>query len=667
MNDVEMIKIGDLFTLEKGSLQSTKCTAGEYTFITASSDWKTHNQYSYDCEALIYAVAASGSLGRCHHFHGKFILSDLCFVLQAKNEKQYPVNYRFYQNIFNFLRKDIVSQTKAGTSKESISYKRLSNYRLPYFDIRHQSIWEHKLNNLNSQAKSLNNESAKQSAILAKLRQAILQEAIEGKLTDDWRKANPVRNGDTDYDAAALLAKIKAEKQKLIAEKKIKKEKPLSPIKAEDVPLAAPDGWVWTRLGEITEKLSTGPFGSMLHKSDYVSDGIPLVNPINMIRQGIQPNQKMIVSDETAKRLSHYILKENDIVIARRGNLSKCAIITKEQESWLCGTGSFFMHLLYVNINFFILFYRSKYFQDYLLHDSIGQTMNNLNQKLLTKATIPLPPLDEQRVIVERVEKMLAMVDELEAQVKERQGQTAALLQAVLREAFEGDTLSANVSVANVVPFPVAIPNISTTDLHVGILAVAYDLHEKNQKQSFFGHVKAEKIAHMIESFVGIDLGRNPIKDAAGPSDFLHLINKVESRAIKAGYFKFERTNSGRYIFKKLSQLDKLLDTTQNVLGEKFKDVHKLLQLMLPLDTQESEVVATIYAAWNNLLLLKQSITDEAIIYEARENWHPEKLKIPHKNFFNALTWIRENNIIPQGRGKLVKDKVTNKTRTITT
>ncbi|MFA5596154.1 MAG: restriction endonuclease subunit S [Pusillimonas sp.] len=442
MNNWVKLPIGEIFTIEKGSLQSTKCIHGNYTFITASREWKTHNDYSHDCEALIYAVAASGSLGRCHHYSGKFITSDLCFILRAKDEIKRPINYRFYQNVFRFLKADIVAKTKAGTSKESISQKRFSAYTLPYIDIEHQSYWENNLNNLNKYIESFDEESANQSSYLTKFRQAILQEAIEGKLTANWRKENPVRKGDPEYDAEALLEKIQAEKDKLIKEGKIKKQKPLAPIKADEVPFELPDGWVWTRLGEIAESLSTGPFGSMLHKSDYVANGIPVVNPMNISDSGIVADTRMMVSDSTANRLSRYKLMQNDLVIARRGNLSKCGIVFKRQENWLCGTGSFFMRLMTVNIHFFVMVYRSKVSQSYLLQDSIGQTMDNLNQKLLSKLPIALPPLAEQQAIVDRVEKILSMVDELEKQVTERKEQSEQLMQAVLREAFEEKSLA---------------------------------------------------------------------------------------------------------------------------------------------------------------------------------------------------------------------------------
>ena len=101
---------------------------------------------------------------------------------------------------------------------------------------------------LNSSAFSL--ECTHQQIYLKKLRQAILQEAIEGQLTADWRVNNPVCLGDPNTDAQALLATIKAEKQALIADGKIKKEKPLAPINPDNVPFGLPDGWVFKMFNE---------------------------------------------------------------------------------------------------------------------------------------------------------------------------------------------------------------------------------------------------------------------------------------------------------------------------------------------------------------------------------------------------------------------------------
>lgn len=282
----------------------------------------------------------------------------------------------------------------------------------------------------------LNNEIKSQTQLLQKLRQAILQEAIEGKLTAYWREQNPVQKGNPDFDANALLEQIKAEKKKLIAGGKLKKDKPLEPIQSKEVPFDFPQGWVLCRLNEVSKTLSTGPFGSMLHKSDYVKSGIPVINPTNIKNNSICVDGCMMISEETHARLTRYSLVEGDMVIARRGNLQKCAIVGLQQVGWLCGTGSFFMRTIGINERFLQLFYTSSHAQNYLLSDCIGQTMDNLNQTLLMKLPLPLPSLAEQREIVERVKNLMVIVDGLEGQVLERKAQTDRLIQAVLREVF---------------------------------------------------------------------------------------------------------------------------------------------------------------------------------------------------------------------------------------
>ena len=175
----------------------------------------------------------------------------------------------------------------------------------------------------------------------------------------------------------------------------------------------------------------------MLHKSDYVSNGIPLVNPTNIVNGTIVSSRKMMIDEKTRERLSKYILKLGELVVARRGDLSKCAIVSKQEEGWLCGTGSFFIQPSeYISKYFFTKVYRSYFFQKQLADTSIGQTMANLNQKILNSALFPLPPLPEQKAIVAKVEKLLAVCDQLRSQITHNQSHAEQLMQAVLKEAF---------------------------------------------------------------------------------------------------------------------------------------------------------------------------------------------------------------------------------------
>ena len=158
----------------------------------------------------------------------------------------------------------------------------------------------------------------------------------------------------------------------------------------------------------------------MVHKSDYTDDGIPLVNPTNIKGQQIVAENICKVALTKYDELRAYVLSENDIVLARRGDLSKCAIVNEEQIGWLAGTGSFFMHIMELSLEFFIMLYTSPYAQDYLIGDSVGTTMNNLNQGLLSRMLIPIPPLPEQSRIIEHYRFIIPIIERYTVAYSER-------------------------------------------------------------------------------------------------------------------------------------------------------------------------------------------------------------------------------------------------------
>jgi type I restriction enzyme M protein len=131
--------LGELFDVTKGTLQSSKNEPGPYTFITAADEWKTHKSYTHDCEALLFAMGASGSLGRTHYFKGKFVTSDLCFVLTPKRGGKYPVNMRYYHSFFCLSRETIVGALARGAAKKAINMRNFKEMRIPYCPIELQN------------------------------------------------------------------------------------------------------------------------------------------------------------------------------------------------------------------------------------------------------------------------------------------------------------------------------------------------------------------------------------------------------------------------------------------------------------------------------------------------------------------------------------------------
>lgn len=291
-------------------------------------------------------------------------------------------------------------------------------------------------------------------------------------------------------------------------------------------------------------------------------------------------------------------------------------------------------------------------FTSYAVSGSARAGMPKVNRSHLFGYRFRLPSLDEQRWLAGRIQEAGHESQRLESLYQRKIEVLAELKQSMLHRAFAGD-LPAGASAPGLTLFPMTAEPISTTDLHAGVLALAYEQHEATDRLDDFGHVKAEKMSHMIESMIGIDLGRQPVKDAAGPNDFQHL-QKVEHRARKAGYFDFRKVEGGAYRVRKYRRFGDLIERTRAGLGDRCEEVEQLLRWMLPMKGRQPEIVATVYAAWNNLLLDGRQPTDEEVVYESRENWHPDKIKIRRERFFKAIEWMRKHGVVPTGNGQRV-------------
>ena len=139
-----------------------------------------------------------------------------------------------------------------------------------------------------------------------------------------------------------LIELLKEKRQAVISHAVTKGLDPTVPMKDSGVEWLGevPVHWAISQLKFNTSEMQTGPFGSQLHAEDYVDGGVPLINPAHMIDGVISPDSQVSVDEETWQRLKRHALVAGDIIFARRGELGRCAIVTKEQEGWLCGTGS---------------------------------------------------------------------------------------------------------------------------------------------------------------------------------------------------------------------------------------------------------------------------------------------------------------------------------------
>ena len=140
VGECEMRLLGDVCEIQKGSLQSSKNTEGEYTFITASDNFKTHTTFTHDCECALIVGCAEGSLAKSHYYIGKFIASDLVYILTNKKTNENPINHKYLCHYLNFNREKHINDVSicCGTPKKQISMERCSNLKIPIPSLEKQ-------------------------------------------------------------------------------------------------------------------------------------------------------------------------------------------------------------------------------------------------------------------------------------------------------------------------------------------------------------------------------------------------------------------------------------------------------------------------------------------------------------------------------------------------
>ena len=197
-----------------------------------------------------------------------------------------------------------------------------------------------------------------------------------------------------------------------------------------------PEDWNARKLAELAS-FRTGPFGSALHKSDYTNDGVPVVNPMHINDGRIEPTRTMTITESAAAALSDFRLTTGEVIIGRRGDMGRCAVVREEQGGWLCGTGSMIVRpVANVDAHFLQRVLSSATVISAIENSSVGSTMINLNQGTLGGLMIQAPPLPEQRAIAAAlgdVDALLAKLDEFF--VKKRD-----LKQATMQQLLTGQT-----------------------------------------------------------------------------------------------------------------------------------------------------------------------------------------------------------------------------------
>ena len=364
-----------------------------------------------------------------------------------------------------------------------------------------------------------------------------------------------------------------------------------------------------------------------------------------------------LVYTDNVDEIEKYLLKNNDVLFNRTNSpelVGKAAIYREEMPAIFAG------YLIRIHrkeaaldaefLNYYLNSALAREYGKTVMSGSVNQA--NINGTKLKQYPIAIPScLETQREIVDQLNKLSSATQCLGAIYQQKLDSLAELKQSILQKAFAGELTQSTAEVVSITSNSMSA-NTKSVAFTANVLAFAYHRHASNNRDKTFGRVKAQKTLHLIESIGGIDLGRKPIKDAAGPNDFKHMLN-AEDWAKKERFFEFVQRGKG-YDFKKLGSYDDMISEALAEVKPYRTELEKVVDLVRPMNTGEAEVFATVHAAWNNLVLDGACISDESIIREARHNWHTAKLNIPESEFRKAIRVIRDKGLIPDGKAKRV-------------
>ena len=309
---------------------------------------------------------------------------------------------------------DLLREQVSGGIKTELKPKHILPLQVKLPTLPEQRIIANRLNRFLSEQLKLEEEIAHQESLLAKLKQAILQEAIQGKLTADWRTANP------DVEPASnLLHRIKIEKTRLIAKKKLRKEKALPEITAEEISFKSPKSWQWRRLAETSlnrdgERKPISKTQRKQRKKVYPYYGAS--GEIDKIDGFTHDGHFLLIGEDG----SNLRLRSTPIAFEAKGKI-------------------------WVNNHAHVIQFTESILQDFVKHYLNGVDISEfvtggfqpkLSQTSLNHIPIPLPPLAEQAVIVERIDALMTTCRDLEMEIEQSRTHADHLLRATLKEAF---------------------------------------------------------------------------------------------------------------------------------------------------------------------------------------------------------------------------------------
>lgn len=394
-----------------------------------------------------------------------------------------------------------------------------------------------------------------------------------------------------------------------------------------------PRGWTVVRLVDVA-RLESGHTPSR-KISSYWDEGdidwISLHDTKNLEQREISETTLKITADGLANS-SARLLPTGTVCLSRTATIGKCVIMSKPMAT----SQDFANFICSERINNRYLLHLFRWMAPVWSQLASGSTHKTIYMPTFESLQIVLPPIEAQLDIADTLDE-ISRFAEFSAESR--------LRKQSVKSAVANDLLTGHVRVQKAPMARVVQPAFKRA---VFAAEVVHQLHEDVR----FGSVKHEKIVHLCELHLDLqaDLDRHAYKQAAGPYD-PKARRSVEAIFRQQKWFNATKPNGKAVVYQPLENCGGHGSYYARYFGAKKNEVQSIIDLMKSMNTEQCEIVATLYAVWNDFLIDGQQTTDDAIVAGVLK-WHPKKQDITLDRWFAALPWMRKHGLVPKGLGE---------------
>ena len=408
------VHVGEIFQHNTGKALNSSKTDGELLeYITTSNvywdkfDFKVIKKMPFTESEIEKCTITKGDLLICEGGDiGRSAIWSFDYDMRIQNHlhrlRGYlpEISHKYYFYMMRMYKHSGLIDGR-GIGLQGFSSTRVHNLVIPLPPFAEQQRIVERVEEIFKYLNIIDEAQKKYSADAEILKSKLITMGIQGKLTKQL---------DSDGTAEELYQQIQEEKQKLIKEGKIKKEKALQPVADEEVPFEIPSNWRWCRFGEILNIVSA----KRVHQSDWQTSGVPFyrAREISKLCENGYVNNDLYISEELYKEYSKFgIPKAGDLMISAVGTLGKSYIV-KETDKFYYKDASVLCIENIGKISSVFLSYilKSEMMKKQIKSNSTGTTVDTLTMIKLIQYYIPLPPLTEQKRIADTLDEVLRVI-----------------------------------------------------------------------------------------------------------------------------------------------------------------------------------------------------------------------------------------------------------------